>query len=226
MNPHLHELALELSSREAATSIRFSDGGNSWLPYPFLGVTRPNGDRFALYFQGGQLFFVPAFSGTVRPQITVSFEDEDWDVRAVVERIQRLEEQSNRSKNTEQPSFSISNGSSRKTSESVHKLRYNWLLPVLSGGFIFLAVILVSIGTTTAPPATTGINQPNNGFPTIDSTLEPTRVPSFPSQTSPGGTREFGTLDSSPGYMVTCNDGTVSYSGGKRGACSWHGGVR
>ena len=31
---------------------------------------------------------------------------------------------------------------------------------------------------------------------------------------------------SGTGYMVFCNDGTVSYSGGKQGACSWHGGVR
>ncbi len=28
------------------------------------------------------------------------------------------------------------------------------------------------------------------------------------------------------GYMVFCNDGTISYSGGRQGACSWHGGVR
>ncbi|MDQ0691591.1 hypothetical protein QF047_002551 [Arthrobacter sp. W4I7] len=29
----------------------------------------------------------------------------------------------------------------------------------------------------------------------------------------------------SSGYTAMCNDGTVSQSGGKRGACSWHGGV-
>jgi hypothetical protein len=28
------------------------------------------------------------------------------------------------------------------------------------------------------------------------------------------------------GYQVTCEDGTMSMSGGKQGACSHHGGVR
>lgn len=33
----------------------------------------------------------------------------------------------------------------------------------------------------------------------------------------------FGNSD---GYMIECNDGTYSTAGGKRGACSYHGGVR
>jgi hypothetical protein len=34
-----------------------------------------------------------------------------------------------------------------------------------------------------------------------------------------------GSSSSGGGYSTMCNDGTFSQSGGKRGACSWHGGV-
>ncbi|MEI7889677.1 MAG: hypothetical protein WCI34_05145 [Actinomycetes bacterium] len=45
---------------------------------------------------------------------------------------------------------------------------------------------------------------------------------------SGGGTDSYGSQGMIPGgsgYMVICRDGTVSSSGGKQGACSWHGGV-
>jgi hypothetical protein len=32
-------------------------------------------------------------------------------------------------------------------------------------------------------------------------------------------------FDNGDGYKVQCADGTWSHSGGKSGACSWHGGV-
>lgn len=43
------------------------------------------------------------------------------------------------------------------------------------------------------------------------------------SSSGSGGYTSGGSFGS--GYSVMCNDGTVSKSGGKSGACSWHGGV-
>jgi hypothetical protein len=40
------------------------------------------------------------------------------------------------------------------------------------------------------------------------------------------GNGEWGMENDGDGYRVTCQDGTVSLSGGKPGACSQHGGVR
>jgi hypothetical protein len=34
----------------------------------------------------------------------------------------------------------------------------------------------------------------------------------------------IGNFDNGSGYVVQCADGTWSHSGGKPGACSWHGG--
>lgn len=43
---------------------------------------------------------------------------------------------------------------------------------------------------------------------------------------SPGAGSGYSSGGSSgSGYSTMCNDGTLSQSGGKRGACSWHGGV-
>jgi len=35
----------------------------------------------------------------------------------------------------------------------------------------------------------------------------------------------IGNFDNGDGYTAQCADGTWSHSGGKSGACSWHGGV-
>lgn len=49
---------------------------------------------------------------------------------------------------------------------------------------------------------------------------------SAPSATYAGsGSGYSGTGSSGSGYSTMCKDGTMSQSGGKRGACSWHGGV-
>jgi hypothetical protein len=39
-----------------------------------------------------------------------------------------------------------------------------------------------------------------------------------------GGGGSGGAISGGDGYAVMCNDGTMSYSGGIQGACSWHGG--
>lgn len=50
---------------------------------------------------------------------------------------------------------------------------------------------------------------------------------SYPSSRSSGSSTGRYTTGGSPGsgYSTMCNDGTLSQAGGKRGACSWHGGV-
>ena len=50
--------------------------------------------------------------------------------------------------------------------------------------------------------------------------VAPARMTASFSPNSPG------TSNPRSGSMVTCKDGWVSFSGGKQGACSWHGGVR
>ncbi len=45
------------------------------------------------------------------------------------------------------------------------------------------------------------------------------------SRPSGSGTGGYTGGSSGSGYSTMCNDGTTSHSGGKRGACSWHGGV-
>jgi len=58
------------------------------------------------------------------------------------------------------------------------------------------------------------------------STFSPPATNSSPDPITPYQGEVTPPSNSGGGYSVTCNDGTTSYSGGKQGACSWHGGVR
>ncbi len=226
VNHHLEELAKELDSGQRGTSIQYFESGNGWLPYPFVGVTRPNGSRFALYFRGDQLFYVPADSGTVRPAVPIQAERESWNLRDALDEVEDLERQFDRAQYVLEPSFAASNPKAKETSEAAHTLRFNWLLPVFSGGFLFLLLVLISVGTATSPPGGVGFDRTSNSPAPISTNQPQSPSPSSPNPLTPGSSPVTGSFDRSPGYMVICNDGTVSYSGGKRGACSWHGGVR
>lgn len=226
MSGQLENLVAELSKRDVGSSIRYFREGNAWLPYPFIGVTRYDGVRYALYFRDGDLFYVPADAGTVRPAIAISRKADEWNPEAIVDRVHELEEKFSKSKQSTEPSFTVSKPSARKTSESLHKLRYNWLIPIFSGAFLFLALVLVSIGTTNLSLGGPGVSQPSNSPPPVSTIQQPSPPSPLPSQPLRSGSGEFGSFDRSPGSIVICNDGTVSHSGGKRGACSWHGGVR
>jgi len=225
VNRNLEDLATEFASRKDGTLVEYSEAGNAWLPYPFIGVTRPNGARFALYFRDDELFYVPADSGTVRPAIAITKWRQDWDLETALDQIENLERQFDNPQPVPQPSFTASNPIARKTSEAVHNFRFNWLLPVSSGGFLLLLLFIV-IATATPPSGGAGLDRISNSPPPVSTTQQPNPSPSFPSPLTPSSPPATGSFDRSPGYMVICNDGTVSYSGGKRGACSWHGGVR
>jgi len=226
MNQQLEELAGALSNGRKGTRIQYSESGNSWLRHPFIGVTRLNGARFALYFRDNELVFVLADSGTVRPEIAITKDGEAWNLKAALDRVENLERQFHPTRHVSQPSFTVSNPLVKKTSEAAHTFRFNWLLPVFSGGFLFLLLVLISVGTTTSPPGGAGFDRTINSPAPISTNQPQSPSPSSPNPLTPGSSPVTGSFDRSPGYMVICNDGTVSYSGGKRGACSWHGGVR
>ena len=97
------------------------------------------------------------------------------------------------------------------------------LLSVLMGGIVgFMLAVLGAVylpqlqSSSPAPAPSTperAVLPPSmSGLPVPRATLPAWR---YPEVTRPGS-----------GYTVTCADGWTSHSGGRRGACSHHGGVR
>jgi len=75
---------------------------------------------------------------------------------------------------------------------------------------------LEAAGLSTSSSSSTGSDYAGSGSTTYGSG-------SVSNGTGSAGSGSYGS--SGAGYTVPCNDGSYSSSGGKRGACSWHGGV-
>lgn len=225
MKQDLQELRLALRRVDESSRIDFLEDGNSWLPVPFLAISKSDGFRFALYFREESLFFVPVRNGTVQPAIIVS-DQMDTNAESLVLEIQRLERQLRTLGQTQQPSFLNEHNSAKKTSEPLQNFKLNWLLPLFSGAVLFLLVLVFSIGSANNPQLGTVSYPDHPSPPGVETTLEP--IPLAPA-TKPKDDRQplvVDGFDGQLGSMVICKDGTVSYAGGKQGACSWHGGVR
>ncbi len=88
------------------------------------------------------------------------------------------------------------------------------VLGCLIVSIIIVAGMLFTLLATPPPPPYRGIPVPSDTVPTINAA-----APSFCSTQTCAPTFPNGT-----GTLVECNDGTYSHAGGRRGACSYHGG--
>jgi len=226
MDEDTRSLLSALSAKERYVAVQFFREGNNWLSFPFIAVTTINGAKFALFSRNGNLNFLPANASTFRGPIVVEGPSQIAGTDLLLKKIEEIEKEQFTSATRQVPSFVKSNPRAKSSSEALHNFRFNWFIPIFSGGLIFLLAFVVSIGSSLTPSTGPALEGNSTTTPIVQPTIEPSGPNSntIPTEKRPFYPSEKG--DHVPGSLVTCQDGTTSSSGGKKGACSWHGGVR
>jgi len=216
-----------LTAAKTYSNIQISEQGNSWLPHSFVGVTTFDGNKFAIYFRDTELRFLSANAGSIRDPVVVLENCEGLEGGMLLSVLSDFQDGYFGSLSGEVPSFVAAVPNARKTSEIQSQLFSNWVMPLISGALIVLLASLISIFSSAAPELSRmGDTSLNPAIPKVAEKGLPS-APDMETQTiTPITPLEGGALEHFPGSAVMCGDGTMSNSGGKQGACSWHGGVR
>lgn len=209
-------------------SVRDFPSGNSWLNKPFVAITTHEGNKFAIYFEGGELKFISANSGGIHFPEVIEPDPLGLDRFEILTQVDEFQRDFYRLAPVSRPKFTQSTPGVRKTSEVGRKVFDAWVLPLVAGSIILFLAFLGSLGPSSAPQQQT---TPNSNTSQLLEQGANTVVPSAPSSPSVEAPTfqaptKAPTIDTSPGFTVFCKDGTTSTAGGKQGACSWHGGVR
>lgn len=226
--PSSSELSEYFHAANRFKSVRDFTNGNSWLNKPFVAITTHEGNKFAIYFEEGELKFLSANAGGIHFPEVIDPDPLGLNRFEILTQVDEFQRDFYCLAPVSRPNFTQSTPGVRRTSEVGRKVFDAWVLPLVAGSIILFLAFLGSLGTSSTPQLQTTPNSNTSQLLEQGGNIGEPSPPSLPSVEAPTlqTPTKARTIDTSPGFTVFCKDGTISNAGGKQGACSWHGGVR